>query len=130
MLLPGRSHYAIVFGRAIWLHGFLFVHGALPGVAAMAGHAPNAGGVGPAAVAAWPSGGCPVAARGGPCFAAGAGESHGPADVFGAGLSLSMPLPLYMLVSVFVLVSVLESVPVSVLVSVLVSVYVPVSLLL
>jgi hypothetical protein len=49
---------------------------------------------------------------------------------FGAGLSLSMPLPLYMLVSVFVLVSVLESVPVSVLVSVLVSVYVSVSLLL
>ena len=44
--------------------------------------------------------------------------------------SLSMPLPLYMRVSVVVLVSVLESVPVSVLVSVLVSVYVSVSLLL
>ena len=130
MLLPGRSHYAIVFGAAIWIHVWLFVHGALPGVAAMAGHTPDAGGVGPAAVVAWLSGGCRAAARGGPCFAAGAGESHGPADVFGAGLSLSMPLPLYMLVSVFVLVSVLESVPVSVLVSVLVSVYVSVSLLL
>jgi hypothetical protein len=128
VLLPGRSHYAIVFGRAIWLHGFLFVHGALPGVAAMAGHTPKAGGVGPAAVAAWLSGGCDVAARGGPCFAAGSGGSHRPAHAFGTGLSLSMPLSV--LVSVFVLVSVLESVPVSVLVSVLVSVYVSVSLLL
>jgi hypothetical protein len=53
----------------------------------------------------------------------------GVADVCGAGLSLSVPVPLYMLVSVSVLVSVLESVPVSVLVSVLVSVYVPVSVL-
>jgi hypothetical protein len=130
VLLPSRSHYAIVFGTAIWLHGFLFVHGALPGVAAMAGHTPDAGGVGPAAVVAWLSGGCRVAARGGPCFAAGSGGSHGPAHVFGTGLSLSMPLPLYMLVSVFVLVSVLESVPVSVFVSVLVSVYVSVFLLL
>jgi hypothetical protein len=130
VLLPGRSHYAIVFGIAIWLHGFLFVHGALLGLAAMDGLATRAGGVDPAAVAAWPSGVFRAAGRGWPCFAAGAGEVPRPADVFGAGLSLSMPLPLYMLVSVFVLVSVLESVPVSVLVSVLVSVYVAVSLLL
>ncbi len=88
----------------------------------MAGLAARAGGVYPAALDAWPSGLVRAGGGGWPCFDAGAGEVPRPADVFGAGLSLSMPLPLYMLVSVFVLVSVLESVHVSVLVSVYVSV--------